>query len=65
MLVTLLGMVMEVRPEQPKNAPAPMLFTLLGIVIEVRPGQGENAKIPMLVTLLGIIRFVISVSSSL
>jgi hypothetical protein len=39
MLVTLLGMVMEVRPEQLWNAPLPMLVTLLGMVTEVRPEQ--------------------------
>ena len=39
MLVTLLGMVTEVRPEQPENAPLPMLVTLLPIVTEVRPEQ--------------------------
>ena len=39
MLVTLLPIVTEVRPEQPENAYCPMLVTLLGIVIEVRPEQ--------------------------
>ena len=39
MLVTLLGMVMEVRPLQSENAPLPMLVTLLGMVTEVRPLQ--------------------------
>ena len=57
MLVTLLGMVMEVRPEQPENAYIPMLVTLLGMVMEVRPEQYSNARPPMLVTLLGIIVF--------
>jgi hypothetical protein len=37
MLVTLLGMVIEVRPEQYENAFSPMLVTLLGMVTEVRP----------------------------
>ena len=40
MLVTLLGISMLVRPEQPSNAESPMLVTLLGIsmlVIEVLP----------------------------
>ena len=55
MLVTLLGMVMEVRPEQPSNAHTPMLVTLLGMVMEVRPEQWKNALSPMLVTLLGIL----------
>ena len=43
MLVTLLGMVTEVRPLQPKNASSPMLVTLLGMVMEVRPLQPEKA----------------------
>ena len=49
MAVTLLGMVMEVRPVQWENAP-PMLVTLLGMVTEVRPEQSWNAEFPMLVT---------------
>ena len=39
MLVTLLGIVIEVKPVQRENAPLPMLATLLGIVIEVKPVQ--------------------------
>jgi len=39
MLVTLFGMVMEVRLEQPPNAPFPMLVTLFGMVMEVRLEQ--------------------------
>ena len=39
MLVTLFGIVIEVRPLQPKNAASPMLVTLLGIVTEVRLPQ--------------------------
>ena len=39
MLVTLLGMVMEVREEQLEKAQSPMLVTLLGIVTEVREEQ--------------------------
>ena len=35
MLVTLLGIVMEVKEEQPRKAEFPMLVTLLGIVTEV------------------------------
>ena len=50
MLVTLLGMLMEVRLEQPENASTPMLFTLLGMLIEVRLEQSLNADFPMLVT---------------
>ena len=37
MLVTLLGIVTEVKPEQLLNAEFPMLITLLGIVTEVKP----------------------------
>ncbi len=37
--VTLEGMVMEVRLEQPEKADAPMLVTLSGMVMEVRPVQ--------------------------
>ena len=51
MLVTLLGIVMLVRPVQPVNAELPMLVTLLGIVILVRQEQPVNASLPMLVTL--------------
>ena len=43
MLVTLLGIVTEVREEQPAKAAYPMLVTLLGIVIEVREVQLEKA----------------------
>ena len=39
MLVTELGIVTEVRREQPENAEFPMLVTELGIVTEVRPVQ--------------------------
>ena len=47
--------VIEVRPEQFRNATLPMLVTLLGIVMEVRPEQPLNAANPMLVTLLGMV----------
>ena len=50
MLVTLLGMVMLVRPVQPTKAPSPMLVTLLGMVMLVRPVQPPKAPLPMLVT---------------
>ncbi len=39
MLVTLLGMVMDVRPLQYWKAYSPMLVTLLGMVMDVRPVQ--------------------------
>ena len=44
MLVTLLGMVTEVKPEQPEKAYSPMLVTLLGMVMEVKAVQSSNAK---------------------
>ena len=50
MLVTLLGIVMLVRPVQYSKAPFPMLVTLLGIVMLVRPVQLLKAQISMLVT---------------
>ncbi len=55
MLVTELGMVMEVRPLQYKNAPLPMLVTELPMVTEVRPLQPENADLPIVVTELGMV----------
>ena len=45
MLVTLFGIVREVRPLQPEKAEFPMLVTLLGIVMEVRPLQPSNILI--------------------
>ena len=39
MLVTDEGIVMEVKPLQPKNACSPMLVTDEGIVMEVKPLQ--------------------------
>ena len=41
MLVTLLGIVTEVKPEQPLKAKDPMLVTLLPIVTEVKLEQLE------------------------
>lgn len=37
--VMLLGMLTEVKSEQPKNAYLPIDVTLLGMVIEVKPVQ--------------------------
>ena len=37
MVVTLLGMVTDVRLLQPKNAPLPMAVTLLGITVVSQP----------------------------
>ena len=39
MEVTLFGMVIEVKPVQPENAPPPMEVMLFGMVIEVKPVQ--------------------------
>ena len=57
MLVTLLGIVMEIRPEQWEKTFSPIDVTLLGIVMEVRPEQWEKALFPIDVTLLGIVVF--------
>ena len=54
-LVTLSGMVMEVRPEQLEKAEFPIVFTLSGMVIEVRLEQFWKARSPILVTLLGMV----------
>ena len=42
MLVTLLGIVMDVRAEQSEKAELPILVTLLGMVTEVSLEQLEN-----------------------
>ena len=55
MLVTLLGIVTDVKPEQPEKALPPMVVTLLGIVTDVKPEQPEKALPPMVVTLLGMV----------
>ena len=54
-LVTLLGIMIEVRPLHLQNAKSSILVTLLGIVTEVSPQQSLNAPKPILVTLLGIV----------
>ena len=43
MLVTLSGMVIEVKPVQLEKAPLPMLVTLSGMVIEVKLLQPAKA----------------------
>ena len=43
MAVTLLGIVTEVKPLQPLNAPFPIEVMLFGMVTEVKPLQPENA----------------------
>ena len=55
MLVTELGMVMEVKLEQLQKTRLPMLVTELGMVMEVRPRQPQKASSPMLVTELGMV----------
>ena len=55
MLVTALGIVMEVREEQLLNAATPMLVTELPMVMEVREEQLPNVLSPMLVTELGMV----------
>ena len=54
MLVTLLGMVTEIRPRHLSKVLLPILVTPLGIVTEVRPLPAK-AETPILVTLLGIV----------
>ena len=50
MLVTLLGILMLVRPEQLSNASSSILVTLFGITTLVSPEQYWNAPYLMLVT---------------
>ena len=45
MSVMLSGIVIEVKPAQPRNASSPMLVTPFGIVIEVKLVQSENARL--------------------
>ena len=54
MLDTLLGMVMEVKQEQPSKALFPILVTLLGMVMEVRLVHPWKALSPILVTLVNV-----------
>ena len=48
MLVTLSGMVIDVKPLQPEKADCPMLITLSGMVMDVKPLQPEKARRSML-----------------
>jgi hypothetical protein len=59
-LVTLFGIVIEVRFEQFINAQSPMPVTLLGIIIEVKPVTLENASMPITVTPSSIITVITS-----
>lgn len=43
------------KPEQPENAPYPIVVMAFGIVIVFRPEQEENARVPNVVTVLGIV----------
>ena len=52
--VILLGIVMEVRPEQSLNAYAPIEVTLSGMITELRLEQLSNACLPMDVTSSGM-----------
>lgn len=47
--------MIEVRDEQPLNAPPPIEVTLLPIVIDVRDEQSENAELPIEVTIFTIL----------
>ena len=49
-VVTLLGIVIEVREEQLTKAQSPIVVTLLGMVTEVREEQPEKAHFPIVVT---------------
>jgi len=50
-LITLLGIVIDVKPKQFENADSPMEVTLLGIVIDVKFTQFENTDSLMELTL--------------
>ena len=54
MLVTLLGIVTDVKPRQFEKADSPMYVTLLGIVIEVI-SEIVKTPFPIRVTVLGIL----------
>ena len=54
-IVLPLSTTMEVREEQPQNAPSPILVTELGMVTEVREKQSRNAKSSMFITELGMV----------
>ena len=58
MLVTLFGIINEVKPVHPINAPLPIRVILFGIIIEDKPLQPLKAASAMAVTLFGIIEFI-------
>ena len=47
MLVTLFGIVIEVKPEQPEKALYPMLVTVLGMTTDVKLLQPEKALLSL------------------
>ena len=55
MLVTLLGIVIEVKLEQLEKVLSPMLVRPSPMNTEVRPEHELKAEFPMLITLLGIV----------
>lgn len=57
--VTLLGIVIDVNPEQLEKAEYPIDVTLFGISIDVKPEQSWKAKKPIDVTPDSIITLVI------
>jgi hypothetical protein len=46
----------EVRLEQAKNVPFPIVVTLLGMEMEVREKQEENRPSPRMITLSGMVK---------
>ena len=48
MLVTLLGILMEVKPEQPSKAPDPMLVTVLGMAVFWQPAIRVFEQVSMM-----------------
>ena len=54
-LVTLSGIITDVRPLQPENVLSQMNITPFGIVTDIRLLQSRNASSPMRVTLSGIV----------
>lgn len=55
MLVTLLGIVIEVRLEHPSKVPASIVSIIFGSVIDVSPVQFLKTYIPNFVTELGMV----------
>jgi xanthosine utilization system XapX-like protein len=53
-VVTLFGMVMDVKDVQPRNAPPSIVVTLFGMMIEVKLVQFANEFLPIILRLLGV-----------